>query len=116
MAEITKDERAWVWNVDTPLEGFLAPLEAFWRGLGYQVVRSGHELKGSRELEGQHRSFSAHLSQPKKGTISVRCVIEFSGAMQSVRPGEPTHPAELGELMGHALARGFGPAESAAAL
>ena len=91
-----------------PTERFRMPIEMFWRGLGYEVGWQGEELRGHRVLDGQHREFTVRLRSPGAGSTEVACRLAFTGESTARRPGQVYAPSELVELLGQALARGFG--------
>ena len=108
MREDLVSERAWQWRIAIPTERFRAPIEAFWRGLGYEVRWEGEELRGERDLDGQRREFAVRVRSVGSGASEVRCRLSFVGPPASLRPREVYQPSELVTLFGQALARGFG--------
>lgn len=99
---------SWSWNAGLPANRFHAPVESFWRGLGYHTEWQGNHLVGHREFDGQQRECEVDLDSPGSGVVAIRCHVRFSGAPKEMRPGEVYDPAALTKLMGEALSRGFG--------
>ncbi|HTT16228.1 MAG TPA: hypothetical protein VMH49_02555, partial [Thermoplasmata archaeon] len=91
-----------------PAERFRGPIEMFWHGVGYAVSWSANELRGSRELDGQRREFIVQVSEPARGTVAIRCRVTFVGRPTQTRPNEIYDPGALTDMLGSALARGFG--------
>lgn len=108
MTENLVSEQAWQWKTTFPAERFRAPVEMFWRGLGYTTNWQGEELQGERELDGQRRECSVHLRSIGPGVTEVRCRLVFVGTPSARRPHEVYRPTEVVTLLGQALARGFG--------
>lgn len=102
-------EHVWRWEVDLPPVRFRAPIELFWKGLGYAVRWQGEELLGDRDLDGQHREFSVRIRTGGTRATVVECRLAFIGEPTARRTQEVYAPSELVGLLGQALARGFGP-------
>ena len=109
MAAQESSEGSWRWSGEIPAERFRAPIEMFWRGLGYEVAWSGSDLRGHRELDGQRREVAVTLRAAPGGGAEVLCRVRFIGSPPSRRPNEVYRPDELTRMLESALARGFGP-------
>ena len=101
-------ERSWTWKVGLPIKRFHAPVEMFWRGLGYELAWTQNTLTAHRDFDGQRRDSLIEFRDGAEGVVEIHCRVRFDGRPTTQRPGEIYDPAELAQRMGESLSHGFG--------